>query len=162
WTHLLADRTEVAAEVLAELRRTGAPDAALEGAVHFAQRDFAHARRVFEAARAHGDDRKQIVGPLVQILLEQGEAARAADLALSLVDTLSDEDARRMGGIAFEHGAFREAAALHEAIFERRKQPEDAYEAARAEARGGRPERALELLRRAVDAGFSDRARAWS
>ncbi len=162
WTHVLAGRPDVAAEVLVEARRSGTPDAALEGAVLFAQRDFANARKVLEAARARGDDRKQVVGPLVQILLEQGEVAHAAELALAVVDTLSDDDARQMAGLAFTHGAFGSAAQLHEAIFVRRRQPEDAYEAARAEARGGRPERALELLRRAVDAGFSDRARAWS
>jgi hypothetical protein len=39
---------------------------------------------------------------------------------------------------------------------------EDAYGAARASAKDGNLEGALELLRRAVEAGFSDRARAWS
>ena len=57
------------------------------------------------------------------------------------------------------HGAFAASARLYEAISSRLHQPEDAYEAARAEAQGGRPERAIDLLRRAVEAGFSDRAR---
>jgi Zn-dependent protease/tetratricopeptide (TPR) repeat protein len=163
WSHLLAGRLDVAAEVIATARRTGsALDAALEGAVLFAQRDFAKARKVLEAAHAAGDARKQVVGPLIQILIAQDEVGRAAEIALSMVDALSDEDARQMGELAFTHGAFAGAARLYEAIFERRRQADDAYQAARAEARGGRPERALDLLRRAVDAGFSDRARAWS
>ena len=162
WAHLLEGRPEVAAEVLVQARRFGAPDAALEGAVPFALKDYPQARSVLEAARAQGDDRKQIVGPLVQILIAQGEVGRAADLALAVVDTLSDDDTRHMASLAVEHGAFATAARLHEAIFNRHHLAEDAYEAARAEAQAGRPERALDLLRRAVAAGFSDRARVWS
>ncbi len=174
WTHLLSGRPEVAAGLLEEIRRAApasrlglgrapaAVDPALEGAVLFALRDLAKAREVLEAARAQGDDRKQVIGPLVQILLEQGEVGRAAEVALSVIDVLSDEDARKMAELAFSHGAFGPAAQLSEAIFERRREPEDAYEAARAEARAGRPDWAVELLRQAVEAGFSDRARAWS
>ena len=162
WVHLLQGRPEVAAEVLAQARRFGAPDAALEGAVPFALKDHARARQVLEAARARGDDRKQIVGPLVQILIAGGEVGRAAEVALAVVDTLSDDDTRHMASLAATHGAFAPAARLHEAIFERRHLAEDAYEAARAEAQAGSPERALALLRRAVEAGFSDRARLWS
>jgi Zn-dependent protease len=162
WAHLLAGRAEVAAEVLAQAHRSGTPDAALEGAVLFAREDFAGARKVLEAARAEGDTRKQIIGPLVQILIAQNEVGRAAEIALAVVDSLSDDDTRRMAGLAGEHGAFAPAARLHEAIFNRHHLAEDAYEAARAEAQAGRPERALDLLRRAVEAGFSDRARAWS
>ncbi len=164
WGHLLEDRAEVAAEVLAQIRRVTPepPDAALEGAVLFALKDYPRARKILEAARAQGDDRKQIVGPLVQILIAQDEVGRAAEVALAVADSLSDDDVRRMAGLAVEHGAFSPAARLLEAIFNRRHLPEDAYEAARAEAQAGRPERALDLLRRAVEAGFSDRARVWS
>jgi len=63
---------------------------------------------------------------------------------------------------AFEHGAFDWAGRLYEAVFRRNGAGEDAYDAARANAKNGNLERALELLQRAVEAGFSDRARAWS
>jgi Zn-dependent protease len=163
WTHLLTGHADDAGAVLTEARRAGHdPDVALAGAVLFARGDLSRARKVLEEARAKGDDRKEIIGPLVQILIAQGEVGRAAEVALAVVDTLSDDDARRMAGLAFEHEAFTTAARLYEAIFNRLRQPEDAYEAARAEAQGGRPERALDLLRRAVEAGFSDRARVWS
>ena len=109
-----------------------------------------------------GDDRKEIVGPLIQVLLEQGEVSRAAAVAFDIVDALSEEDARRMAKIAFEGRAFDWSARLYEALFERGRQPEDAYEAARAHAQDGALERALEMLRKAVEAGFSDRGRAWS
>jgi Zn-dependent protease len=170
WTHLLSDRVDTAAEVLAEASHDGGRggeekvvlDAALEGAVSLARGDLVHARAVLQAARAKGDDRKSVVGPLVQVLIAQGEVARAAEEALAIVDALSEEDARKMATIANQHGAFAQAARLYEAIFDRLRQPDDAYEAARAEAQSGRPERAVDMLRRAVEAGFHDRARVLS
>jgi Zn-dependent protease len=166
WTHLLSDRVDTAAEVLAEASRSGeemvALDAALEGAVSLARGDLVHARTVLQAARAKGDARKSVVGPLVQVLIAQGEVAKAAEEALAIVDALSEEDARKMATIASEHGAFAQAARLYEAIFDRLRVAEDAYEAARAEAQSGRPERAVDMLRRAVEAGFRDRARVLS
>jgi Zn-dependent protease len=166
WTHLLSDRVDTAAEVLAEASRTGGEtvvlDAALEGAVSLARGDLVHARTVLQEARAKGDHRKSVVGPLVQVLIAQGEVAKAAEEALAIVDALSEEDARKMATIANQHGAFAQAARLYEAIFDRLHAPEDAYEAARAEAQSGRPERAIDMLRRAVEAGFRDRARVLS
>ncbi len=162
WTHLLAGRVDEAAAVLDAVRRIQPADRALVGAVLHARRDLAAARKVLEAARAEGDDRKEIVGPLIQILLEQGEVARAAAIAFDIVESLSEEDARRMAALAFEGGAFSWSARLYEAVFARRGRGDDAYDAARALAQGGEHDRAIELLRRAVEAGFSDRARAWS
>jgi Zn-dependent protease len=162
WTHLLSDRGETAADVLEEARRFGEPDAGLEGAVLLARRDLTRARAVLEAARAKGDGRKAVIGPLVQVLIAQGEVGRAAELALSIIDVLSEDDARKMADLASRHGVFAPAARLYDAIFQRLRLPDDAYEAARAEARSGRPDRALDMLRRAVAAGFRDRARVLS
>lgn len=162
WAHLLDGRVEKAAEALAQIRKMGEADAAFAGAVLLAKRDMKEARRVLEAARARGDDRKEVVGPLIQVLIEQGEVSRAAAVAFDIVDALSDDDARKMAQIAFEHRSFDWSARLFEAVFERHHRPDDAYEAARAHAQDNRPEQALDLLRRAVEAGFSDRARAWS
>ncbi len=66
-----------------------------------------------------------------------------------------------MAEIAFERGAFDWSAVLYEAIFRRVGLGEDAYGAARASAKDGNLEGAIEKMRR-VEAGFSDRARAWS
>nr|AYM54124.1 hypothetical protein [Chondromyces catenulatus] len=162
WAELASGDAEKAAKMVRDARKYGVVDPALVGAVHFARRDLREARRVLEAARASGDDRKEVVGPLIQILLEQGEVARAAAVAYDIIDSLSEEDARRMASIAFDGRAFDWSARLYEAIFERRGQPEDAYEAARAHAQDGAYERAIEMLRKAVESGFSDRARAWS
>jgi Zn-dependent protease len=162
WAHLLGGRPDLAAEVLGQARRIAEPDPALSGAVLMAQKNLGKAREVLEAARAKGDDRKEVVGPLIQILIEQEEVARAAAVAFDIVDSLSDDDARRMAQIAYEHRSFDWSARLYEAVFDRHKSPDDAYDAARAQAQDGQPERALDLLRRAVEAGFSDRARAWS
>jgi thioredoxin-like negative regulator of GroEL len=162
WANLLAGRVDDAAQAAETARRIGPTDPALIGGIAFARRDLGGARRVLEAARAGGDDRKEVVGPLIQILIEQGEVARAAAVAFDIVDSLSEEDARRMGGIAFDGGAYEWSARLYEAVFQRLHQPEDAYAAARALAQDEQADRAFELLRRAVEAGFSDGARAWS
>jgi Zn-dependent protease len=162
WVHLLDGRPEEAAQTLAQARRFAEPDAALSGAVFFARGDTKEARRILEAARARGDGRKEVVGLLIRILLEAGETARAAAVAFDIVDSLSDEDARKMAAVAYEGAVYEWSGRLYEAMFARRALAEDAYEAARAFAKAGQPDQALELLRKAVDAGFSDRARAWS
>jgi Zn-dependent protease len=140
----------------------GPPDAALVAAVLAARGDAKDARRVLEQARAAGDDRKEIVGPLIQILIAEGEVPRAAAVALDIVESLSDEDARKMAQIAFGARAYDWAARLFETVLARTGSADDAYEAARAYAADGAHERALDLLGKAVSAGFSDRARAWS
>jgi Zn-dependent protease len=162
WTHLLENDARAATDLLTKAKKLGEPDAALAGAVLFARRDLTAARRVLEEARARGDDRKEVVGLLIQILLEQGEIARAAAVALDIVDALSVEDARKMAQISLEHRAYDWSARLSGAIFERERLPDDAYDAARAMALDGNHEHALGWLRKAVEAGFQDRARAWS
>ncbi len=162
WADLGDEKLDDAASKIEEAKRLGDLDAALVGAVLFAKRDLKEARRVLEAARSNGDERKEVLGPLIQILIEQGEVARAAAIAYDIVDSLSEDDARRMAQLAFEHAAFDWSARLYEAAFDRQKQPEDAYEAARAHAQDGAYERATEMLEKAVAAGFNDRTRAWS
>jgi Zn-dependent protease len=162
WAHLLGDDPREAAKAVASAKSLGDVDAALVGATLHATGDLAGARKVLEGARSAGDNRKEVVGPLIQVLIQQGEVARAAAAALDIVETLSEEDARKMAEIALEHRDFAGAARLFEALFTRARGAEDAYAAARAHALGGQHDRAVEWLRRAVEAGFSDRARAWS
>jgi Zn-dependent protease len=162
WARFLGGRLDEAEDALRQASRLGPVDPALEGTLLMARRNLKDARRVLEGARASGDDRKEVVGPLIQVLLDQGEVARAAAIAFDVVESLSNEDARRMAEIAFEAGAFDWSARLYEAVFLRDKQAEDAYASARAFAKYGEADRALDMLRRAVEAGFSDRARAWS
>jgi Zn-dependent protease len=162
WARLLGDDPRGAANAVAAAKALGEVDAALVGATLHATGDLVGARKTLEGALAAGDRRKEVVGPLIQVLIAQGEVARAAAAALDIVDTLSEDDARKMAEIALEHRAFAEAARLFEACFTRARGAEDAYAAARAHALGGSHDRAVEWLRRAVEAGFSDRARAWS
>jgi Zn-dependent protease len=162
WVHVLEGRGDEAAKVLGAIERKGEIDKALAAAVLRANGRNDVARTVLEAARAEGDDRKEIVGPLIQILIEQGEVTRAAAIALDIVDSLSEQDARRMAEIACDAKSYQWAARLSEAVFERSGAPDDAYDAARARALEGDKPGAMALLRRAVAAGFSDRARAWS
>jgi Zn-dependent protease/tetratricopeptide (TPR) repeat protein len=162
WARLLGDDPGEAAKAVASAKKLGEVDAALVGATLHATGDLGGARKVLEGALAAGDRRKEVVGPLIQVLIAQGEVASAAAAALDIVDTLSEDDARKMADIALEHRAFDGAARLFEACFARARSPEDAYAAARAHALGGQHDRAVEWLRHAVEAGFSDRARAWS
>ena len=101
-------------------------------------------------------------GPLIQILIEQGEVGRAAAIALDIVEALSEEDARQMVTIASDADSYQWASRLSEALFERTGLAEDAYHAARNRALEGDDIAAFILLRRAVAAGFSDAARLWS
>lgn len=162
WAAQLRGDTDEAARWIKAAEMHGAPDAALVAAVMIGRGDRKDARKVLEQARASGDDRKEIVGPLIQILIAEGEVPRAAAVALDIIDSLSDEDARKMAEIAFGARVFDWAARLHEAVFARTGAANDAYEAARAHAADGSNDRALDYLARAVSAGFSDRARAWS
>jgi Zn-dependent protease len=162
WAHHLAGRLDEAEAAARRAGVLGPVDAALAAALLLARGERKEARRLLELSRAQGDDRKEVVGPLIQVLLEEGEVARAAAVALDVVDTLSEDDIRRMASLAFEGSAYEWAGRLWEAAFGRKHQAEDAYAAARARAKNGEADRALDLLRKAVAAGFSDRARAWS
>lgn len=162
WVALLQGHAEEAGRWIKAAQQHGAADPALVAAVLIRVGDTKEARKMLESARAAGDDRKEIVGPLIQILISDGEVARAAAVAFDIVDSLSDDDARKMAEIAFGARAFEWSARLHEAVFARTGRPNDAYEAARAHAADGSNDRALDYLARAVKAGFSDRARAWS
>lgn len=160
WAELMRDEVDAAAETTRRAGQLGDVDAALSAAVLRAKGDDRSARFVLEEARSKGDDRKEVVGPLIQLLIAEGEVARAAAIAFDVVDGLSDDDIRQMANIAFEARAFDWAARLFEAAFQRKGASEDAYDAARALASGGEVKRALDLLRRAVEAGLADPMRA--
>lgn len=162
WAHQMAGRLDEAENALARAGMLGPVDAALAATLVRARGKTEDARKLLESAYASGDQRKEIVGPLIQILLEQNDIQRAADIAVEIVDTLSEDDIRQMAGLTFKAHHFDGAAKLWEAAFERKRSAEDAYDAARAWASGGHRDRALESLRKAVSAGFSDRKRAWS
>lgn len=162
WAALKSGNMADASDKLDAARKLGEPDAALVGAVHFEKGELNDARRVLEAARSRGDDSQEVFGRLIRILLDQKEFARAGAVALDVVDSLSDDDARHIARMAFDNAAFDWAARLYEAVFARESHAEDAYEAARAHAQDGALDRASEMLRKAVEAGFNDRTRAWS
>ena len=150
WVRLLGEDVKGATVALAQVKRFGPPDPALAAAVHRALGEIRQARKILEEARAAGDDRKEVVGPLIQILIEQGEVARAAAQALDIVDSLSDEDARKMAEISFDSGAFEWSARLYEAVFRRNGAGEDAYDDPSAElwvmkADGSQAPRKLDL-----------------
>ncbi|MBM4358791.1 MAG: hypothetical protein FJ096_11870 [Deltaproteobacteria bacterium] len=162
WAYLLEGKIEDATRAVRAMERHGKADAALAGGVLFARRDLAAARAVFEAARAVGDDRKEVVGPLIQILIEEGEVARAAAIALDIVDTLSDDDIRQMAEIAAQQRAYAWSARLREALFDRSGAGSDAIEAARAKLLDGDVKGSLVWLARAKESGFDDARKLWT
>jgi Zn-dependent protease len=162
WAHLSRGDVDGATSSLARLSRFQSPDLALVGSVAFARGDVRAARNSLEAARAAGDVRKEVFGPLIQVLLRDGEPARAAALALDSIDSLSSSDARTLAGIVRDQGSAHWSGMLLEALFTRDREADDAFDAARSFALAGEDERAAELLRVAVRAGFSDAPRAWS
>jgi Zn-dependent protease len=162
WAHLALDQIPEAAEAVTRLSRMAHTDPALLAAVAFAKEDYVPARRLLEAARASGDRRKEVFGPLIQILLKQNEAARAGALAFDCVDALSTDDLRAVGKLVSEGGSHPWGAKLLEAAFKRDRDPNDAFEAARVFARAGEPRRAIDLLRVAVQNGFTDVERVYA
>ncbi len=162
WAEIGAGRPQRAAEHCERMVRAKAPgDPALFATIAIERGESEKARKLLEAARAAGDPRKEVFGPLIRILLEQGETARAAAVALDSFEGLSTEDARHIASLAATAGADTWAGRLYEATFERDHAAEDGFESARAFARSGDPERALSLLRAAVGAGFDDARRAY-
>jgi Zn-dependent protease len=162
WSHLGAGRIDDAAFAVGLRAGLGDPDRALVAAIALERGQRAEARTLLEMARARGDDRKEVFGPLIRILLEQGEVARAAAVALVCFDGLSTDDARTIADAAWEARAYAWSARLRDAAFARDRSPEDAYAAARAHAQDGAFDAALTSLSGAVGSGFADTARAWS
>jgi Zn-dependent protease len=162
WAAHRLGKPEATAQIIERLVRNKAPgDAALFAAVALEKGDAARARSLLEAARAAGDSRKEVFGPLIRVLIEHGETARAAAVALDSFDGLSEDDARTIAQLSFDASADTWAGRLYEAVFERERKAEDGFEAARAFARSGDADRALSLLRAAVGAGFQDAGRAY-
>jgi hypothetical protein len=120
-----------------------------------AEGNVAAARAVLESARARGDHRKEVFGPLIQALIAQSDHARAAAVALDCEEQISTEDLRQLAGMTLER-APSWGGRLSEIAFKRESVADDAFDAARGFARAGDVGRAVDLLRRAFAAGFSD------
>lgn len=161
WSHLAAGRVDDAAFAVGLRAGLGEPDRALVAAIALERGQRAEARALLEMARSRRDDRKEVFGPLIRILLEDGEVARAAAVALDCFDGLSTDDARTIADAAWDARAYAWSARLRDAAYARERSPEDAYAAARAHTQDGAFDAALASLSSAVASGFGDRARAW-
>jgi Zn-dependent protease len=162
WALLQKSQWDRAADVVVRLNALGAPEPALYGSVALARGELVAARNVLEAARFSGDNRKEIFGPLIQVYLRLGEPARAAALGLDCVESISSDDVRSLATMVSEQGAGSWAGRLLEALFRRERHPDDAFEAARAFARGGDRAKAIDLMKGAVAAGFDDASRIYA
>jgi len=94
WSHLGAGRVDDASFAVGLRASLGEPDRALVAAIALARGQRAEGRAILEMARARGDERKEVFGPLVRLLMEDGEVARAAAVAFDCFEQLSAEDAR--------------------------------------------------------------------
>jgi Zn-dependent protease len=159
WAELARGDLQSVRTILARIGRVGAPDPALLGALALAEGEPGRARIVLELARSTGDNRKEIFGPLIQALLGTGDPARAGALALDCVEQISTDDLRTLGGIILDAGVPHWAGRLFEAAFGRDREGVDAFDAARSFARAGDEGRAVDLLKRALSAGFQDAQR---
>jgi Zn-dependent protease len=159
WAELAKGDIQAVRAILGRVGRITTPDPALLGALALAEGDPGRARVVLELARAQGDNRKEVFGPLIQALLGVGEAARAGALALDCADQISTADLRTLGGILLDANVPHWAGRLFESAFMRDKEGGDAFDAARSFARAGDEGRAVDLLKRALTAGFDDAGR---
>jgi len=162
WAHLAEGNVDEAGFAVGLRAQLGQPDKALVASLALARGQRVEARAILEIARAENDNRKDVFGPLIRILLEDGETARAAAVAVDCFEMLSTDDARTIAETAEGAKAHGWAARLFDACFARDHLPEDAYAAARSHAQDGALDPALQSLTGAVAAGFGDRARAWS
>jgi hypothetical protein len=149
WAELMRSDTGAAERALMEIRRIREPDRALTGNLSLAAGRLSEARSVLEKAYIDGDRRKEVFGPLIQVLLRQDAHARAAEVALERFDALSSDDARQVAELALEGRAYIGAAKLFERVGSREKSRADVVAAARAYAKGGEPGPALDTLRKA-------------
>jgi len=149
WAELMRSDTGAAERALMEIRRIREPDRALTGNLSLAAGRLSEARSILEKAYIDGDRRKEVFGPLIQVLLRQDAHARAAEVALERFDALSSDDARQVAELALEGRAYIGAAKLFERVGSREKSRADVVAAARAYAKGGEPGPALDTLRKA-------------
>jgi len=159
WAELAKGDIPSVRAIVGRIGRITTPDAAILGALALAEGDPGRARVVLELARSQGDTRKEVFGPLVQALLGVGEAARAGALALDCAEQISSHDLRTLGGILLDANVPHWAGRLFEAAFMRDREGSDAFDAARSFARAGDEGRAVDLLKRALTAGFDDAGR---
>ncbi|NUR77839.1 MAG: hypothetical protein HOQ28_16325 [Thermoleophilia bacterium] len=151
WAHLARGETVQATEAVSRLTRIAHGDPALVAAVALARGDEDAARRLLEAARAAGDDRKEVFGPLIQILLRKGEGARAAALALDTADGISTEDMRILASMIAASNEHHWTGRIYETVFKRDRNADAAD-----------PSKAVDMMRRAVQAGVTDSPRVWA
>ncbi len=150
WSAVLAERPAEARAVLARAPVGQALDAFLDASIRELDGDLEGAAMVLSTARRQGDQRAELVGSLIRVWLKLHDYKQACALAASSVDSLSEEDVRRVGSETLAAGIFESAAQLFESLFRQSSAAEDALAAARGWVRGGRTEQAAELLEEAV------------
>jgi hypothetical protein len=154
WAELMRGELNAAERALTELKRLKEPDPSLSGNVALAAGRLSEARTLLEQAYRAGDRRKEIFGPLIQVLLRQDAADRASEIALDRFDSLSSDDARQVADIAIEGGALVSGAKLYERVALRERSRADTLSAVRAYSKAGDRSKAVEALKNAFIMGI--------
>jgi Zn-dependent protease len=151
WGHLLGGSPELAARTIERMPTSHAPSALLEALLSAKRGSNAEVLEI--AAQLDGDDedvaRRMLEAHALIALGRSGEAASRA------------EGAERAAGAfvverLFSSGSYDASAKIAGDLFERFRDPEDAYNAACAHARAGRPIDGLAWVERAIESGYRD------
>jgi Zn-dependent protease len=156
WAALGAGDLPAARATLRSLPPNVPIDALLRAAVLEADGDLPGAAAALLEARRSGDARPELSAMLVRVLLAQGRLEEALRITGDIFDDVGDDDVRRVAREGLEGGAAESAAELYARLFDRARQADDAYQAARAFARASRTSEALQAVQKAVRAGLAD------
>lgn len=153
WAHLMAGDVDAAEALVTGMAPSHRPSPALAALL------AARRGRWVAALEAVGElDLEEEGAVRRRIEAEALVALRRPDEAVRLVEGADRATAAFVDESLFREGHFDAAARLGERLFERFREPDDAYNVACAQARAGRPHEALAWLERAVEAGYRDLA----
>ncbi len=158
WSHLLLGDAKRAGEAVAQARKHGEPDPALVGAVHLALGDLKQARKALEAARG---SRRRLPGRRSRASLIRGARGPGrgwrgpAAVALDIVEQLS-RTTRDGWRDRVRARRVRLVGGTYDGDLPPCGPGQGRVRRGARERQGRQPRGAIELLRRAVEAGFSD------
>jgi Zn-dependent protease len=148
WCFLEQGRPEDAWRTLVAAGPLPALDATCRAAVEEARGRETVAIEILERARRSDSLRAEGVKRLVDVYARRGRFDLVCRVAREEVRRLEPDDARRVVQAAVEAGAFTGAADIASALFVTLSAPDDGITLAYALAKGGQPQRAVEVLER--------------
>lgn len=154
WSHMVRGDAQGARTALDGEGGQHVDDGMLEGALALAEDDVEGALRHFEVAFEQSADMREEIRLAAAL-----ETTERFDVAVAFLDSkaasnVEPDTVQHLEHAAYGRGKYEQAAELGRILFERTGDPMHAFNAACSRARASQPERALEWLERARDAGF--------